>query len=293
MTTDARREYSFIRFFVSAYENGAWAEGIHDQPDQKPKTGDKSGKAVDWTVKRKSDGKTLAIEHTIIEPFVGDKRDFAFFQAAFLEIEADESLAVPGRWIRVFVPVGILPNHSKKVVRNAIVQAVHRWIKANRLSLPDGDSEHRCIATIPGWPHFDITLNLKVVPLLPGPYAGTGLLNVRRQQVEDNLDQVVTKALREKVPKLANTNADKRILLLERQHMNLDPRRILNEIEKQMDMFPGLAQVDEIWVLETPLYDTAFGGNCLRFELYKNGTVVSSYDFNGEELMMKCEDGLC
>lgn len=293
MRTSSRREYTFISLFVSAYENGSWADGIHDQPDQKAKAGDKSAKAVDWIVKRKSDDRTLAIEHTIIEPFVGDKGDFAFFQAAFLEIEADKSLPVPGRWIRVFVPVGILQNQPKEIVRNAIVQAVHGWIKANRLALPDGDSEHRCATTIPGWPHFDIILNLKVVPLSHGPNAGTGRLHVRRQQVEDNLDQIVAKALREKIPKLVNTNADRRILLLERQHMNLNPRRILNEIEKQMDTFPDLAKVDEIWFLETPFYGTNFGGDWLRFELYKHGTVVSSYDFNGEELVMKCEDGVC
>lgn len=281
MRTNARREYSFIRLFVSAYENGSWADGIHEQPDQK----DKRGKAVDWITKRKSDDKSLAVEHTLIEPFVGDKRDFAFFEAAFLEIEADKSLAVPGRWIRVFVPVGTLQNQPKETVRNAIVQAVHGWIRANRRVLPDGCAKHRCVTANPDHSRFDIILSVKVVPLLHGPNAGTGLLHVRRQQVEDNLDQVVSKALREKLPKLVNTNADKRILLLERQHMNLLPRRILNEIEKQMDVFSDIALVDEIWILETPLYGTPFGGTWVRFELYKNDTVVSSYDFNGEELM--------
>lgn len=289
MRTNVRREYSFIRLFVSAYENGSWEDGIHDQPDQK----DKRDKAVDWITKRKSDGKTLAVEHTLIEPFVGDRQDFAFFEAAFLDIEADKSLAVPGRWIQVFVPVGTLQNQPKESVRNAIVQAVHGWIRANRLLLPDGHIKHPCVTANPDQPRFDITLSVKAVPLLHGPNAGTGLLHVRRQQVEDNLDQVVSKALREKLPKLVNTNADKRILLLERQHMNLHPRRILNEIEKQMDAFPDIALVDEIWILETPLYGTPFGGTWLRFELYKNDTLVSSYDFNGEELVMKSEEGVC
>jgi len=105
---------------------------------------------------------------------------------------------------------------------------------------------------------FDITLKLKVVPLHHGPAAETGLLHVRRQQVEDNLDAVIEKALRKKVAKLVNTAADKRILLLERQHMNLYPERIINEIENQRASFPDLARVDEIWIIETIGYGTAF-----------------------------------
>ena len=135
--------------FLSAYENGSWADALHVQPDKieriKP--------AVDWLAKRKSDGKTLAIEHTIIEPFVGEKADFAYFKAGFLAIEGDKSLLVVGRYIRVFVPVGALQNQRKKVAQDAIVQSVQRWIKSNRLVLPDGTSKHRCAITgIPSKP---------------------------------------------------------------------------------------------------------------------------------------------
>lgn len=40
--------------------------------------------------------KTLAVEHTMIEPFVGEKQDCAAFEATFLEIEKDKSLCVDG-----------------------------------------------------------------------------------------------------------------------------------------------------------------------------------------------------
>ena len=109
------REDTFIKLFVSAYENGSWADALHQQPDKIERT----KPAVDWLAKRKSDGKILAIEHTIIEPFVGEKADFASFEAAFLEIERDKSLLVPGRWIQVFVPVGALQNQPK-VARDLI-----------------------------------------------------------------------------------------------------------------------------------------------------------------------------
>ncbi len=241
MRTDSR-ESIFISLFVKAYEDGLWADALHVQPDKIEKT----RPAVDWLAKRKSDGKTLAIEHTIIEPFVGEKADFADFKTAFLAIEGDTSLPVGGRYIRVFVPVGALQNQRKNLTRDAIVQSVHRWIKSNRLVLPDGTSKHRCAITgIPRTPLFNITLKVTVVPLPQGvgPAAETGILHVRRQPVEDSLDKVIEKALRKKLSKLVNTKAVKRI------------------------------------------YGTAFGGTYVRFELYENGTVVRSFDFNDGKLM--------
>jgi hypothetical protein len=183
------------------------------------------------------------------------------------------------------VPVGTLKNQTK-AAQDTIVHSIHKWIKSNRLSLRDGRSEHRCGVTgVPGRVSFDIRLNLKVVALQHGPAAETGLLHVRRQQVGDNLDVVIEKALRKKLAKLVNTAADKRILLLERQHINLLPERIHNEIENRRPAFPDLARVNEIWIVETIGYGTAFFGTHLRFELYENGTVARSFDFNEGKLL--------
>jgi hypothetical protein len=286
MESTPRREELFISLFISAYEKGSWADAEHCQPDKIERT----KQAIDWFAKRKSDGKTLAIEHTIIEPFVGEKGDFASFGAAFLGIERDTSLPVPERSIQVFVPVGTLENQPTKAAREAIVDSVHRWIKLNRLGFRDGSSEHRCtIEASPGNPLFDITLHLKVVPLRSGPGAEGGILHVRRQQVEDSLDRVVSKALRKKLPKLVETVATKRILLLERQHMNLYPKRILDEIWKQNALFSDLGHIDEIWIVESMFYGTDFGGTYVRFELYEKGVEVKSFDFNGGKLVMRVE----
>jgi hypothetical protein len=283
MPATARREDAFINLFISAYEEGSWADAVHVQPDKIERT----KPAVDWFAKRACDGDTVAIEHTIIEPFVEEKRDFALFETAFLGIEREADLAVAGRWIQVFVPVGILRNQHDHLARGAIVKSVQEWIKTNRLALPNGKSQHLCaIVGMPNDLDFAITLDAKVVALEHGPYSETGVLHVRRQQVEDNLAEVIGKALARKLPKLVNTAASKRILLLERQHMNLRPTTILREIEKQRASFPQLAQVDEIWILETILYGTAFGGTCLRFELYENGAEIKSFDFSDGKLAM-------
>jgi len=282
MSMSNTREDPFIKLFISAYERGSWADAKLLKPDAI----DRTNPAVDQIATRESDGKTLAIEHTIVEPFVGEKQDFAFFKAAFLKIEEDKSLAVPGRWIRVFVPVGLL-RQVKPAERVVIVDAVHSWIQANRLVLPDGSSEHRLSMAIKGQKACDVTLHVEVVPL-----AGPGDLHVRRLQAENDFEDVIESSLSRKVPKLVNTVADKRILLLERQHMNLTPRHILQEIERRRPSFPDLARVDEIWIVETIFYGTPFGGTYLRFELHHGNEIVGSFDFKGGTLIMKFEDGV-
>ncbi|MBI3894297.1 MAG: hypothetical protein HY313_00050 [Acidobacteria bacterium] len=92
MPTKSRRENTFIERFLAAYANGSWADAKIDWLDMR------TDGAVEALATRKSDGKTLAIEHTIIEPFVGDKKDVAFFDGVFRGIEEDVSLLVPGKW---------------------------------------------------------------------------------------------------------------------------------------------------------------------------------------------------
>ena len=226
---------------------------------------------------RKPDGKTLAIEHTIIEPFVGEKEDFSFFSKAFLEIEKYDTLRVPDWWIRVFVGVGTLHGQHKPAARNAIVTAGHTWVRGNRLSLPLGYSAHSCLVrSIPGAATREVMLCTKVVPL-----RGAGKLNVRRQQIENNLGAVVEKALNKKLAKLAKTTAQKRILLLERQHMNLYPEQILREIEMRRPAFSELECIHGIGILETIAFDT---DSYLRFERHENGQIISSLDFLGSEI---------
>jgi len=281
------REDPFIKLFLSAYQDRSWADADLTKPDAI----ERKNPAVDQLATRKSDGRTVAVEHTIIEPFVGDKEDFAAFETAFLAIEQDKTLVVPGRWLEVFVPVGALRKRPQ-AAREAIAEAVCAWIKSNRLTLPDGRGKHTVPVTgTPGSPSFEIMLNVRVTPLRRGSADERGALHVRRQQIEVNLGEVIEKALRKKVPKLANTKADWRILLLERQHMNLLPEMMLQEIEDRRASFPELASVDEIWIIETMFYGNPFGGTHLRFELYRDDELIRSFDFNDGKLISESEDG--
>jgi hypothetical protein len=277
MPTKCRRENKFVERFLSAYENCSWADAEIDWLDEK----------IDGAVEAlavRSDGKTIAIEHTIVEPFLKEKEDFAFFERAFQRIESDGALPVLGRWIRMFIPVGIFRGQRKQSSRDAIVEAIHAWLKTNREFLPEGDSRHSLIIAVPGALPLETTLAMKVVPL-PGP----GKLHIRRQQMENSLGEVIERALKNKLPKLMQTSADKHILFLERQHMNLLTDRMLEEIEERRPKFPDLERVDEIWIIETAAYDRE---SFLGFERFVGGYLVGSMYFHGETLLDKFENGV-
>ena len=275
MPTHGRRENVFVKRFLQAYESRSWVDASVRWLDQEIDGG------VEALATRK-DGVSLAIEHTIIEPFVSDKEDFAFFKDVFLPIELDATLRVPGYWIEVLMPVGTLHGKRRATVRRALAEAVHSWLRLNRLALSEGLSKHQVDIGVAQGGRLEIYTRVT---------AGIvkGALNVRRQQLEDNLGEVVTQALTRKVPKLTMTVADRRVLILERQHMNLYPSRILAEIDKQRAAFPDLRLVDEIWVLETMFYERE---GYLRFELYRDGVEISSMDFEGDKLVCRVANGV-
>jgi hypothetical protein len=279
LPTTSRSENHIIRIFVSAYEKGSWKNAILTFPDEQ-KDGGVDGLAV------RDDGAMLAMEHTVVEAFMGDIADQSEMLPMFAAIEDDPSLVVPGLWIQVFVPVGTL-HLQRASVRQTVAKAIHSWVRDNRLTLLKGDSAHSCIvASSGGKPDFEITLTLKVIAL-----DGGGKLHVRRQQVADTLGDVIERMLSKKLPKLLKTPATKRVLLLERRHMNLAPKQILDEIERRRESFPGLNSVDEIWIVETIFYGTDFGRDYIRFELFQNEGLASSYDFNATQLLTRYEDG--
>ena len=194
-----RDEQTFIELFVSAYENFAWVGSDIDRLDER------LDGAVEALVTR-ADGRTMAIEHTLIEPFVGDKRDFAAFKTAFLNIENDRSLLVPDTGITVYVPVGILEGQAS-AKRDVIVKTIHSWIADNRLALREGKHKYPC--AVPGMSGVELTIDRR---RFSHHVPNSGSILIRRQQIKSDLDKVIDKALRKKLPKLVNTKADRHVL---------------------------------------------------------------------------------
>jgi hypothetical protein len=248
---------------VSAYENFAWRDSHICWLDQ-----EQDG-AVEALITR-SDGETMAIEHTLIEPFVGDKSDFAAFDQSLAALRNDQSLAVPNAGIEVYVPVGTMDG-QKPAKRTLIVQSIRAWISANRLLLREGNHQYEC--DVPGESQIKLTVNFKPWRTArPSP----GILIVGRQQILNDLDRVVEKALRRKLPKLVNTKAGRHVLLLERDQFTFHPELIFAELERQRSSFSLLDQVDEIWEVETVFYKQ---GGHVGFELPQGDRLLATMHF--------------
>ncbi|HYK38292.1 hypothetical protein [Alloacidobacterium sp.] len=273
-----RYEQDLIRLFVSAYENFAWAASDIKRLDEEKDS------AIEALVKR-TDGLTMAIEHTLIEPFIGDRSDLAKFerQAIRRRIEDDKSLAVPNTGIKIFVPVGIFDG-QKPANRDVIVESIYCWIVNHRLHLREGMHQYLC--DVPGMPPVTLTVERNRFGL-PRPYPGYVL--VGRQQVTNDLHKVIKNALEKKLPKLVKEKADRHVLLLERDEFNFFPDLIFNEIERQRSNFLLLENVDEIWHVETIFYKQ---GGHVYFELRRGEQVLETMTFENGDLTGHSKEGM-
>jgi hypothetical protein len=126
------KERPLIEMFLSAYENDAWRNAALDWVEEK------QDGAVE-VVATRADGTTLALEHTLIQPFVGEKFDSERFMKAFARIEKNPALVVPERNLDVIIPVGAIP---KGYIWEDVGQDLLAWLVANHASVPEGYSAH-------------------------------------------------------------------------------------------------------------------------------------------------------
>jgi hypothetical protein len=157
-----------------------------------------------------------------------------------------------------------------------IVESIHSWIENNRRQLRKGIHPYQC--DVPGMPPVTLTVRRHVYG---NPRPRPGSLLVRRQQVTNDLDKVIEKALHRKLSKLVNTKADRHVLFLERDQFTFHPDLMFAEIERQRPHFPLLEQVDEVWHVETIFFDQGY----VYFERRMGTTIGASFMFEGDVLM--------
>jgi hypothetical protein len=268
MPTSNRRENAIISLFLSAYENDSWCDSI-----QVPLDEIQDG-APEIHATRRSDGKTLVIEHTLIQPFDAHKQEFARLQG-LRSIEQDQSLVVPGRSIIVYIAAGVLQRGNDW---GFIKKAVRSWLDSNVHSLEHGDTRHR-VSVKPG---TEVALLTRVHELNKHP--GMIRLGIDGSWLpHGSLGRVVEKALRTKLKKLLKPSADKRILLLERDEFTLPEAAILREIERLRPSLSDLNRIDEIWFAETVFFQ-AWGsvefhdGTNTRVLAFDRGKLVIRHD---------------
>src|ERR1700739_1058690 len=92
------RERPFIEMFLSFYENDSWNRATRDWVEER------QDGAVE-VVATRGDGGTLALEHTLIQPFSGENFDTDKFMKAFARIERNPDLTLAERGFDVIIPV--------------------------------------------------------------------------------------------------------------------------------------------------------------------------------------------
>jgi hypothetical protein len=224
---------------LAELEDGAWKTAVPDWVEER------MDGAVEVLATR-PDGASVAIEHTIVQPFVDEKKDSNSFMQAFERIERNPDLAVSERDMTVVIPVAAIPVGYKWDEVGADLLA---WLKANHHLAPkEGESRH--IVQVGSSSKLGpLSLDIKLQTMhLPG---SPGVTVISRGPMPKSLGAIVEKALGDKLPKLVSTPASKRILLIERQHVSLADMQIIQEIEKLAPRFPQLKDVNEIWIVDT------------------------------------------
>ena len=238
------KERPIIRMLLTACDNGAWQHASLDWVEEK------QDGAVEVIASR-ADGTRLALEHTLIQPFVGEKFDSEVFMRAFGRIEKNPALTLFERHLDVIIPVHAIP---KGYDWDDVGQHLLNWLMANHGGAPREGQASYIVPVAPNAKNgplaLPITLRTMHLPGMPGSCL------ISRDKMPGNLDAIIEKALRTKIPKLVVTPADKRILLLERDQISLGDREIYGEIVKLAPAFPDLARIDELWIANTSILES-------------------------------------
>lgn len=267
-------ERPIIEMLLSEYENGTWKGASLEWLE------DKERNAVE-VVATKGHGETVALEHTLIEKFVGEKDDNQSLMCAFARIDKNPDLVLPQRDLEVVIEVGAL---QKGYDWNAIGEELLVWLKANHEAAPYGNSKH--IARLGGKSKKEplsltISLHCRKTPGIEGSCL------LLRDSVPQTLDKVIEKALKNKIPKLLRTEADKHILLLERDQVSNGSGKIDLELQKQLPCLSSKLQLPpessgpfenlEIWHANTSLRDSY---QWVYFNQYRSGRILEALTFH-------------
>lgn len=159
-----RPERPLIRMLLSAYQRGVWSTAKLDWLE------DKVDGAVE-VIARRSDGATLAIEHTLVQPFVDEKFDSKKFITAFRRIEGNPALALPERQLDIQIPVHAIPTGYSYEDVGADLLA---WLTANHAAAhAEGETNHKvpvCRGSKKGPLELDISLRAIHLSGKPGSY---------------------------------------------------------------------------------------------------------------------------
>jgi hypothetical protein len=232
-----RDDIELVKMFLSQFEDD---DGRSYTLKARPDVEDRKAKAVE-AIAVAVDGRTLAIEHTYIQPFEGQRADDVPFLRVFEQLREDSSVKIPNRFIDILVPAFAI---QKGVDWNDAAKRVRQWFVDTASTFPaDGETKF----SIPGC-GFELNVVVQTFEL---PDTDGVLAVGRILPSGDPFDAVLDKALNQKVPKLAATRADKHILLLEDGGVAIGFAKIGMGLDARVEKLPELKKVDEVWTIHT------------------------------------------
>jgi hypothetical protein len=192
-------------------------------------------------------GTTIAIEHTLLQDFPGERGDAARLRKGIAPLEADSSIRLPSADLLIVASPFSVPD---RVDWGTIPMAVSAYLAPIKESLPEGWSQH--VVPCDG---FALTIDVERTP--DNPPGVPGSVFVARSWPGTPLTETVEIALRRKLPKLVAETASARILLLERMSipMNCWPQTVGKAVESLRTSFRDLERIDEIWVAYTAIWE--------------------------------------
>jgi hypothetical protein len=207
---------------------------VVDWPDS-----DSSKKNID-AMCRDRNGHTLAIEHTLIEPFDGEKADANRFGRTLASLENHQSFLQRGYMFLVSQPVGSIRNG---IEWRDIPQELLRQLPNILPTLPEGAAD--LVVRSEKW---ELPLRINKLRLAP---QDSGKFLTGRVGPSDPGPELIIRALAKKIPKLSAADADKKVLLLEKD-------AVAGTIENQFEQIPEnheirklMVGIDEIWSANT------------------------------------------
>jgi len=200
---------------------------------------DSSKENVD-AICRNNDGRTIAIEHTLVEAFENEKSDADRFLRTLGSLENNPALVEKGYSYLVSQPVDSIPTGIN-------------WNDVPRLilkNLPDKLSALTEGSHVVAINDLGLNLNLHIQKMRTS-HDDLGKFLTGRVYPGDPGNTLILSAIRRKAPKLSRACADKKILLLEKDSP-------AGTIESQFALLPDDSEVrnllrgmDEVWAANT------------------------------------------
>jgi hypothetical protein len=232
-----RDDIELVKMFLAGFkdENGR-AYKLKARPD----VTERRKKAIE-AIAESEDGHTLAMEHTYIQPFEGERADAVPFQTVFDQLRSDSDLSLPNRFIDVIVPAFAV---EKGVDWKVVAQRAREWFLGVRDSFEkDGEKWY----SIPGVGFkLDVLVQTFDLPETNGVLVASRLL-----PGGNSFRSVLRVALEQKVPKLVATSADSYILLFQDGGTAIGFEQLARGLDENVSVLPEIKKVTSVWTIHT------------------------------------------